>query len=381
METHQGRLKSTWFDGRRPKGQAVWLEMDGPDLRITGEDGREWRVESRQIHWAERTRHGQRQTYLPDGSTIIHAQGAEWDRWRVASGHVDSGVVRMMQSWRGAMLAMVGTVAFLLAAWQWGVPVASKAMARWVPASVEETIGRYALNQLDILFLDDTKLSTERQQALTDRFAQVVNRAYVGEQKPPSWHLGFYESEALGANAFALPGGQIVVTDALVEMLDDQPDAVMGVLAHELGHVEHRHGLDLMFRSSMLSALVGLVVGDASTFLTTIPLTLTTQGYSRDAEREADAHAAQMLHDAGISPAVMASFFERIQHERHRGRGSKADAADDGPDDSAAKSGADDEGAQTEGDGGGLSIAISSHPGDQERIRFFRDWRPEQVTQ
>ncbi|MDO8890094.1 MAG: M48 family metalloprotease, partial [Hydrogenophaga sp.] len=97
----------------------------------------------------------------------------------------------------------------------------------------------------------------------------------------------------------------------------------------------------------------GVVLGDASGFLATVPATLATQAYSRDAERSADAFAAQLLDRSGVSPSVMVVFFERIRQQE------QADQDDDS-DDSAA-----------------LPIAISSHPDHEERIRFFREWNTE----
>ena len=70
--------------------------------------------------------------------------------------------------------------------------------------------------------------------------------------------------------------------------------------------------------------------------------------------RAADAHAAQVLHAAGISPAVMVTFFERI-------RDALGDDTTERPDDE---------------DGASLPISIASHPAHEERIRFFRDWQP-----
>jgi Zn-dependent protease with chaperone function len=113
----------------------------------------------------------------------------------------------------------------------------------------------------------------------------------------------------------------------------------------------------MLVRSCLVSALFGVVLGDASSFLATVPATLVTQSYSRDAEREADAHAAALLHAGGISPAEMAVFFERIQKEERSG---DADAESD-----AAEEGGD-----------ALPISIASHPDHAERIRFFREWKP-----
>ncbi len=369
MEGSFSTLTSVWYDGQTPKAQTVWLRLEEGELRFRSEDGQTRAYPVRKVRWPERTRYGQRQVYLPDGSMIVHADGPEWDLWRESHGHQDGVVVQAMQSWRGAFMSAAGTVAFMVVAWVWGVPIAAGIMANMVPESVEQSIGDYSMKQLNQMFLEESKLPQTQQDELRQRFETAVNEAYRHREAPPKWDLSFRRAKLLGPNAFALPGGHLVVTDELVKLLEDEPDAIVGVLAHELGHVEHKHGLDMLFRSSMLSALVGLVIGDASTFLTTIPLTLTTQGYSRDAEREADAHSAQMLHDAGISPAVMALFFERMGR-----RGGEHQPGDVEENAEAVDEGGDGNAEGDEEDG--LGIAISSHPGDRERIEFFRTWRP-----
>lgn len=345
------RLSSTWFDGHSPRAQACELCIEGNEL-VLQLGGSERRYPVRQVRWAERRSHGQRQTELPDGSLIQHADAGEWDAWRQASGQRETAVVGWMQSWRATLVAMAVTVVFLGAAWTWGVPWLSQALAQQVPRSLEARLGEQGMQQLDRLFLKPSTLSAQQQQALRERFTSAVERAHPQGDAPP-WQLSFHQSRALGANAFALPGGHIVITDELVTLLADQPDAIVGVLAHELGHVHHRHGLDLMVRASLISALVGVVLGDASGFVATVPATLATQAYSRDAERAADAFAAQLLDRSGVSPSVMVAFFERMRQQE------QADQ-DDGGDDSAA-----------------LPIAISSHPDHAERIRFFREWRPD----
>ncbi|MBA4212397.1 MAG: hypothetical protein C0449_04845 [Polaromonas sp.] len=345
------RLHSTWFDGQSPRAQVCELCIEGNELVLSLVSG-ERRYPVRQVRWAERRSHGQRQSELPDGSLIQHADAGEWDAWRQASGQRDGAVVGWMQSWRATLVAMGASVVFLGAAWTWGVPWLSRTLAHQVPQSLETRLGEQGMQQLDRLFLQPSALPAQQQQALRDRFASAVERAHP-QGGAPAWQLSFHQSKALGANAFALPGGYIVITDDLVKLLADQPDAIVGVLAHELGHVHHRHGLDLMVRASLISALVGVVLGDASGFLATVPATLATQAYSRDAERDADAFAAQLLDRSGVSPSVMVAFFERIQRQERAGQ-------DEEGDDSAA-----------------LPIAISSHPDHDERIRFFREWSSE----
>jgi predicted Zn-dependent protease len=160
----------------------------------------------------------------------------------------------------------------------------------------------------------------------------------------PAYRLHFRAGpKALGPNAFALPGGDIVLTDALVELAADEPDIITGVLAHELGHVRHRHGMRLALQAGMVAGVSGLLVGDFSALLAGLPAWLAQADYSREFEREADLHARQMLQAAGISPRVMVRFFERLTaYQQQRGQ-------DKSP----------------------LPMAFASHPAHAERIAFF----------
>jgi Zn-dependent protease with chaperone function len=364
-------LDSQWFDGHSPRAQSVRLWIEGGELVLHTEGGVK-RFAVAQVQWPERRSHGQRQADLPDGSLIQHADAAEWDAWwQQASGMQEGAVVGWMQSWRATLWSMAGTLAFLAAAWVWGVPWLSSALTVMVPQSLEARIGQQGFAQLERLFLQPSRLPQAQQDALRQRFSQLVQRNFATDDTPV-WTLSFHASKRLGANAFALPGGVMVMTDDLVSLLQDQPDALMGVLAHELGHVERRHGLDMMVRAGLISALVGVVLGDASGFLATVPATLATQSYSRDAERESDEFAAQMLDRGGLSPAVMAVFFERIiaQDGGNNSGAVASTASTDGP--------ASDADEETDAEKGGrlsLPIAISSHPDHEARIRFFKAWR------
>lgn len=349
-------LDTLWFDGQSPRPHAATLSVEGAELLMrVGEEVRRYPLA--RVRWPERRTHGQRQAELPDGSLIQHADAAAWDAWVQASGLLDSAVVGWMQSWRATLVALAGSVVFLAAAWLWGVPWLSQTLAHQVPASLDTRIGQQSLQQLDRLFLRPSQLPQAQQDDLRRRFASVVEHAYP-RGDAPRWELAFHASPVLGPNAFALPGGYMVMTDELVKLLHDQPDAITGVLAHEMGHVQHRDGLDMLVRASLVSALVGVVLGDASGFLATVPATLATQAYSRDAERRADAHAARLLHAGGIRPATMVIFFERIRDEMGKDKDKER-----GPDDGSTVS---------------LPIAIASHPDHEERIRFFRDWQPDE---
>lgn len=188
------------------------------------------------------------------------------------------------------------------------MPLISRAAVQLISTGLEARLGQAASEQLSGTFLSPIALPEVQQEAICARFSLLVKGEFPdGDVR--QWRLSFQRSSLLGFNAFALPGGYISMTDLLVQLLSDEPDAVQGILAHELGHVVRRDGLDLLVRSSLVNALVGVVLGDASAFVAMAPATLATQSYSRDAERADDQFAASLLSANGVSPATMAVIF------------------------------------------------------------------------
>ena len=354
----QDALPTTWFDGRSPQGLAVSVTLAQGQLLVQG-DGLERTYALPSVRWPEKSRHGPRLCDLPDGSSLQHANAAQWDEWFERQGFRPSWVVATTLSWRGVMASVLGIVVIALAAWRWGIPAASEWVAPQIPLPLQQRIGSQALEQIRGLWLKPTAIPSGEQATLRYQFEQMATAAQTPAQRLqsdrqlPWWRLHFYKAPALGANAFALPGGDVVLTDGMVELLRDQPDALMGVLAHELGHVEHHHGMQMVVKTSMLSALVGAVIGDAGSFLTAIPMVLATQGYSRDAEHEADQAAALFLHRNGIHPRAMAVVFERMSaQDKDKTKGSGTSVQDI------------------------LPIGLASHPSDAQRIAFFTNWQP-----
>ena len=148
-----------------------------------------------------------------------------------------------------------------------------------------------------------------------------------------------FHSGRLGANAFALPGGTIVVTDELVALLEGRDELLLGVLGHEAGHVSHRHGMRALVQSTLLGSITALAFGDFSSMLAGAPALLGHLAYSRNFEREADGEAIRLLQASGLSPELMVTVFERLQAQRG---------------------------------GRVLGIALASHPANAERIARFR---------
>jgi predicted Zn-dependent protease len=113
-------------------------------------------------------------------------------------------------------------------------------------------------------------------------------------------------------NAFAVPGGQIVLMKGLLDK-SESPDEAAGVLAHEMGHGIELHPETAIIRGVGLGAALQIMLGGtAGGGLANVGLMLAQLGYSRDAERQADRHALELLKAAGIAPKGLGDFFTRI---------------------------------------------------------------------
>ena len=308
-------VDSRYFDGRSSRAYQVQLSVNEAHLDIAG-DGIARRVPLTELRVSEPLSHAPRIVTLGDGAFCEIADNAAFSQILAASGHRDSLVVSWQSRWRGALIALIGLIAFLFVAYRWVLPAAAEYAALQVPLTWEERLGREATAFLEKRIFSTTQLPSERRDALTDRFAAITpedGRAYAIR----------FRASKIGPNALALPGGVIYVTDALVELAPDD-DAVLGVLAHELGHIEQRHLMRRLFSSAAVGAAVAVLFGDVSTVLAALPAILIDLDYSRAMEREADLYAVELLRANGIPTGSLATLFERMQ-QAHDKRGSQSE--------------------------------------------------------
>jgi Zn-dependent protease with chaperone function len=365
------RLAALYFDGRSARARPVQLRLQDGTLHVDGE-GIALQLPVRQVQWPERQRYGERQAHLPDDGLLSTPDGAAWDAWVVASRITsDSLTVRWMQSWRATLGALVLTIAALAAGYVWGLPAAAQQVAALLPDRLHQQVGDAAMESFREDWLLASKLPASRQAALRAQFEQAVRRTPAFATDGPAWTLHFHGTPkgGMGPNAFALPGGHIVVTDELVELLKDRPDVLIGVLGHELGHVQHQHGMRSVVQVGVLSAVAALVFGDISTLLSTAPVLLGHAAYSRNFEHEADRAAARLMRANGWDPAGFDVLFERLRDERAR-RGKDRGQGREIKDGKDRKTG-DERGNRDEGFD--LPIGLSTHPPDAERVRRMRE--------
>jgi len=222
---------------------------------------------------------------------------------------------------------LVATALVVLLFMRFGVPAMARQAAFAMPPSVESSMGRESLAVLDRLFTKPTELSRERRAELTALFRRIA----LASGTLPGYRLEFRNGGTIGANAFALPSGIVIITDQLIE-LARHDDEIAAVLAHELGHVRQRHVLRHALQNSATGLIMATLTGDLvsiTSLAATLPTALVDASFSRSFEREADDAAIAWMKSAGISPRRYAEILGRLQAQLDARHG--AVAAGDNP--------------------------------------------------
>ena len=158
----------------------------------------------------------------------------------------------------------------------------------------------------------------EVQEEAKERIAlqKILNALIESNPELSQFKVEVHVSDDPEVNAFALPGGRIIMNRGLIKKAT--PEEILGVMAHELAHIERRHILKSV--SGSLGSLVGYVmiatiVGtDAAGVLMSVK-NFTSLTYSRADEAEADRRGLEFIQNAGFSGQGMVSFFEKLANE------------------------------------------------------------------
>lgn len=209
---------------------------------------------------------------------------------------------------RNGALAMGALALMLLVI----LPGLAGTLARIMPVETEERFGRAAVGQMQ-RFLS---FSGAQVQECTDPAGRaaldaMVARLMAGQGIPYDLKVLVFDHPML--NAFAAPGGYVVLIRGLIEQADG-PDAVAAVLAHEIGHVANRDATRNALRAAGSAGILSLILGDVAggAVLVAVADQMLNSAYSRRAEETADAYAIAMLNAADISTAGFGAFFDTL---------------------------------------------------------------------
>lgn len=215
------------------------------------------------------------------------------------------------KSYKFVTFAVVAAFISIFTIYRYGLPAAASVAAYVTPTGVVELIDTNTRKSVDRILFKETTLSQERQDELTKIFDELVEIS--GDTEPPL-NLQFRDGGRLGANAIALPGGTIILTDQL-EALAENDDELAGVFAHEIGHVEHKHSLKQIYRALGVAFMIAVIGGESDQIVEEVlgaAVLLDSFSYTRAFESEADLHSVEVMLDAGRDPVAFVDLLDRI---------------------------------------------------------------------
>ncbi len=186
----------------------------------------------------------------------------------------------------------------------------------------EQELGRIVLN------LMRPKLNLSNNLYANSYINKLGQKLLKNQTKKNSYQYKFYISMNEQVNAFALPGGTVVINSGLINLTDNESE-LAAVMAHEISHVEQKHTIRNMLnlrRLTLLSLAGNLLAISLATYdpnLAIAGVIATTGGryqamlhYSREFEKEADSLGIQRLYNAGFNPFAMPAFFAKMNNQK-----------------------------------------------------------------
>ena len=284
LDSHPDSIELTYDNGNFetvPAGLLTRLESDKSTIRLGRSDEPGWRLVVPAEAEAE--------------LRGLVGKPAHYGRWIDRIGLVPALVTF------GVITAGVVAVGYLAPHW----------IAPHVPESWERNVGTAIVGD----FGDNRCRNAEGQRVLE----QMVERLELGGTRGDK-AIRIAAIDYSIFNAAALPGGHIVVFDGAIQEIDD-PDALAGIVAHEIAHVRRRHVTEALIRELGIGALIRLFAGDIGANAEQ----LVALSYTRDNESQADGDAIATLRRAGISPAPTATLFEKLSKDSGEGAGLDAE--------------------------------------------------------
>lgn len=304
--------EASYTDGQSARRHTVHVTADADGLRILSADGaiiETWSYSELRLVdevYADRPIRLKRKS---GGERLTIADTSFLDQLVGPARRLRRRDLRRRNLWaRG--LAWIGATAAIAAGFWFLLPFAAGPVASIMPLKWEEGLGRSVRKQaLAIMAYGSGYCNGKAGQQAIERLVQRLAAA-----RPSRYTFRITVVDSKTENAFAAPGGYIVVFRGLIDS-SPNAEAFAGVVAHEMGHVVERHGTEQLVKSVGLGIVLGALIGDTSSVgsvATEVASSLATSKFSRDAERQADLIAVRMLNATNISGKGFQQFFEKM---------------------------------------------------------------------
>ncbi len=305
-----GAVPAVYYDGLTSKPKEAMVSVRETDsLEVEVDDGRfHWPLEHKGMRW-ERTRDTLRLSFGDHPRKVLLIRDELF---------IKSFVVRMQYAGRrgvydrivsvaraGPFLFLIGVLAFLVLGYMYALPWAAERIALLLPRSVDVELGEASFNSMAMGLEVDT-MRTEALQRFGDQL--VLSDHY---------QLRYHVVTEDQVNAFAMPGGHIVVFTGILDRMDD-PGQLAALLAHEATHVEERHSTRMLMRQLSSYIFLSLILGDVNAIVAVVAQNadnIRHMSYSRDLESDADGLGMDRMHANGVDPKGMVRLLELLEEE------------------------------------------------------------------
>ena len=304
------RIEGHLLDGQSTERRPVALCVSSEGrAHFEGYEGLVFRVADAEI--STRIGSSARFIYLISGASFETLDNPKVDQiQREFSTSFLSGLAHTLESKKRFIIgSVVATMAVTFSLLWWGIPLASRHIAKVLPAEFSTQLASGAMKSLDKDYFSPSQLPEERQTQIQQYFNEALP-----ENSEYQYRQHIRAGNELGANAFALPNGYIVMTDELIELANTDEE-IIGVLYHEVGHVEHRHSLRRIIEASGIAITFAWFFGDvemATDWVTLAPIFALGSMYSREHEREADGYALTLMQKNNYDTEHFANMMQSL---------------------------------------------------------------------
>lgn len=336
--------QAEYFDGQSAARCAVTLRFDASGLGITGDGvSRLWPYDD--IRYASEDSSDLPLTFRcrssdNDAARLMVADQMAIDSLRLRCTDLEDRARQSRQRKRGTLWAAMGIVSLGLVVWS-SIHFLPRIVAPMIPLAWEESLGDGVVEDIAGIFGAFSDGEVKRCEDPAGRLALDKLTGLLANQITTPYGFKVIVLDVEMVNALAAPGGRLVIFRELLSEARSA-DEVAGVLAHEMGHAIFRHPTEAVARSMGISLVFNVLLGGLGSGASgAVGQALVSSAYSRDAERNADSTALDILSGAQISPKGFADFFDRL--------------------------------SEMEGKSANALSFISSHPPSGERARAARD--------
>ena len=253
------RINAECHDGESSIRKQVELVFnDDGSIQLYTDDGNQL-YQLDEVSFSSRLGNTPRALKLPDNAVCYINENDLIDDFLKKHGtHTVASIIHLLES----RITYVLSAVFFTAVFSWamvvyGIPFMSSEIAHNLPADVDRALGKGTLDTLDKIVFSESSLDDDKRVRLMARFDDMKLQIEGGQD----YKVVFRQGGKVGANAFALPSGIIILTDELVELSEDD-DEIISVVAHELGHLVHRHSVRMVLQDSAVAVLIATITGD-----------------------------------------------------------------------------------------------------------------------